>query len=167
MVLGEALAGIALFNTAVAGIKQACGHAKSIGELGGLLDQLWTAEKQVNQQANKRAGYSNFDGFKDVANEAINRRLMQESLNEVRSLITLRLENRAGTKSSRKRQTRTRDARSRSTCRTGTTNKQMNGWRLNCRDGVLGIVALALFVITSQLKDENMFPIVLLHLDTD
>ena len=90
MVLGEALAGIALFNTAVAGIKQACGHAKSIGELGGLLDQLWTAEKQINQEANKRAGYSNFDGFKDVANEAINRRLMQESLNEVRSLITLR-----------------------------------------------------------------------------
>ena len=79
MVVAEALAGIALFNSAVAGIKQACGHAKSIGELGGLLDQLWTAEKQINQEANKRAGYSNFDGFKDVANEAINRRLMQES----------------------------------------------------------------------------------------
>ena len=77
MVLGEALAGIALFNTAVAGIKQACGHAKSIGELGSLLDQLWTAEKQINQQANKRAGYSDFDGFKDVANQAIDRRLMQ------------------------------------------------------------------------------------------
>ena len=90
MVVAEALAGIALFNTAVAGIKQACGHAKSIGELGGLLDQLWTAEKQINQQANKRAGYSNFDGFKDVANQAIDRRLMQESFNEVRSLITLR-----------------------------------------------------------------------------
>ena len=75
MVVAEALAGIALFNSAVAGIKEACNHAKSVGELGGLLDQLWTAEKQVNQQANKRAGYSNFDGFKDVANEAINRRL--------------------------------------------------------------------------------------------
>ena len=90
MVVAEALAGIALFNSAVAGIKEACNHAKSVTELGGLLDQLWTAEKQVQQQANKRAGYSNFDGFKDVANEAINRRLMQEQLNEVRSLITLR-----------------------------------------------------------------------------
>ncbi len=90
MVVAEALAGIALFNSAVAGIKEACNHAKSVGELGGLLDQLWTAEKQVQQQANKRAGYSNFDGFKDVANEAIDRRLIQEQMNEVRSLITLR-----------------------------------------------------------------------------
>ena len=52
--IAEALAGIALFNSAVAGIKQACTHAKSIGEMGGLLDQLWTAEKQINQQYNKR-----------------------------------------------------------------------------------------------------------------
>ena len=88
--IAETLAGIALFNSAVAGIKEACNHAKSVGELGGLLDQLWTAEKQVNQEANKRAGYSNFDGFKDVATQAIDRRLMQEQLNEVRSLITLR-----------------------------------------------------------------------------
>ena len=90
MVVAEALAGIALFNSAVAGIKEACNHAKSVGELGGFLDQLWTAEKQVQQQANKRAGYSNFDGFKDVANQAIDRRLIQEQMNEVRSLITLR-----------------------------------------------------------------------------
>ena len=85
--IAEALAGIALFNSAVAGIKQACTHAKSIGEMGGLLDQLWTAEKQINQQSNKQSGYNDFS---NIANTAIDRRLIQEQMNEVRSLITLR-----------------------------------------------------------------------------
>jgi len=87
MVLAEALAGIALFNSAVAGIKQACEHAKSISELGGHLDQLWTAEKQINQQSIKQSGYNDFS---NIANTAIDRRLIQEQMNEVRSLITLR-----------------------------------------------------------------------------
>lgn len=85
--IAEALAGIALFNSAVAGIKQACQHAKSISELGGHLDQLWTAEKQINQQSNKQSGYNDFS---NIANTAIDRRLIQEQMNEVRSLITLR-----------------------------------------------------------------------------
>ena len=85
--IAEALAGIALFNSAVAGIKQACTHAKSIGEMGGLLDQLWTAEKQINQQSNKQSGYNDFS---NIANTAIDRRLIQEQMNEVRSMITLR-----------------------------------------------------------------------------
>ena len=154
MVLGEALAGIALFNTAVAGIKQACGHAKSIGELGGLLDQLWTAEKQINQEANKRAGYSNFDGFKDVANEAINRRLMQESLNEVRSLITLRFgkscwDEIIAEKAKREREMREAEARA-----ALERQKQTDEW-VEIGTAVMvfmGIVALALFVITLVIK---------------
>ena len=154
MVLGEALAGIALFNTAVAGIKQACGHAKSIGELGGLLDQLWTAEKQINQEANKRAGYSNFDGFKDVANQAIDRRLMQESLNEVRSLITLRFgadcwNEIIAEKAKREREMREAEARA-----ALERQKQTDEWvELGTAVMVfMGIVALALFVITLVIK---------------
>ena len=154
MVLGEALAGIALFNTAVAGIKQACGHAKSIGELGGLLDQLWTAEKQINQEANKRAGYSNFDGFKDVANQAIDRRLMQEQLSEVRSLITLRFgadcwNEIIAEKAKREREMREAEARA-----ALERQKQTEEW-VEMGTAVmvfLGIVALALFVITLVIK---------------
>ena len=154
MVLGEALAGIALFNTAVAGIKQACGHAKSIGELGGLLDQLWTAEKQINQEANKRAGYSNFDGFKDVANQAIDRRLMQEQLSEVRSLITLRFgadcwNEIIAEKAKREREMREAEARA-----ALERQKQTDEW-VEMGTAVmvfLGIVALALFVITIAIK---------------
>ena len=154
MVLGEALAGIALFNTAVAGIKQACGHAKSIGELGGLLDQLWTAEKQINQEANKRAGYSNFDGFKDVANQAIDRRLMQESLNEVRSLITLRFGADCWNEIIAEKAKREREMREAETRAALERQKQTDEW-VEMGTAVmvfLGIVALALFVITIVIK---------------
>ena len=154
MVLGEALAGIALFNTAVAGIKQACGHAKSIGELGGLLDQLWTAEKQINQQANKRAGYSDFDGFKDVANQAIDRRLMQESLNEVRSLITLRFGADCWNEIIAEKAKREREMREAETRAALERQKQTDEW-VEMGTAVmvfLGIVALALFVITLVIK---------------
>ena len=154
MVLGEALAGIALFNTAVAGIKQACGHAKSIGELGGLLDQLWTAEKQINQEANKRAGYSNFDGFKDVANQAIDRRLMQESLNEVRSLITLRFGADCWNEIIAEKAKREREMREAETRAALERQKQTDEW-VEMGTAVMvfmGIVALALFVITLVIK---------------
>ena len=154
MVLGEALAGIALFNTAVAGIKQACGHAKSIGELGGLLDQLWTAEKQINQQANKRAGYSDFDGFKDVANQAIDRRLMQESLNEVRSLITLRFGADCWNEIIAEKAKREREMREAETRAALERQKQTDEW-VEIGTAVMvfmGIVALALFVITLVVK---------------
>ena len=154
MVLGEALAGIALFNTAVAGIKQACGHAKSIGELGGLLDQLWTAEKQINQEANKRAGYSNFDGFKDVANQAIDRRLMQESLNEVRSLITLRFGADCWNEIIAEKAKREREMREAETRAALERQKQTDEW-VEIGTAVMvfmGIVALALFVITLVVK---------------
>ena len=154
MVLGEALAGIALFNTAVAGIKQACGHAKSIGELGGLLDQLWTAEKQINQQANKRAGYSDFDGFKDVANQAIDRRLMQESLNEVRSLITLRFGADCWNEIIAEKAKREREMREAETRAALERQKQTDEW-VEMGTAVMvfmGIVALALFVITLVIK---------------
>ncbi len=154
MVLGEALAGIALFNTAVAGIKQACGHAKSIGELGGLLDQLWTAEKQINQQANKRAGYSDFDGFKDVANQAIDRRLMQESLNEVRSLITLRFGADCWNEIIAEKAKREREMREAETRAALERQKQTDEW-VEIGTAVMvfmGIVALALFVITLVIK---------------
>ena len=154
MVLGEALAGIALFNTAVAGIKQACGHAKSIGELGGLLDQLWTAEKQINQEANKRAGYSNFDGCKDVANQAIDRRLMQESLNEVRSLITLRFGADCWNEIIAEKAKREREMREAETRAALERQKQTDEWvELGTAVMVfMGIVALALFVITLVIK---------------
>ena len=149
--IAETLAGIALFNSAVAGIKQACSHAKSVGELGGLLDQLWTAEKQINQQSIKQSAYNDFS---NIANTAIDRRLIQEKMNEVRSMITLRFGSDCwneiiAEKAKREREMREAEARA-----ALERQKQTDEW-VEMGTAVmvfLGIVALALFVITIAIK---------------
>ena len=88
--IAEALAGIALFKSAVTGLKSAIGTAKDVSEIGGFINQLFTAEKQINQQRNKKAGVSSLDGFRDAASSVIDAKLVQEQLAEVRNLVNMR-----------------------------------------------------------------------------
>ena len=88
--IAETLAGIALFKSAVTGLKSAIGTAKDVSEIGGFINQLFTAEKQINQQRNKQAGVSSLDGFKGAASTVIDAKLVQEQLQEVKNLVNLR-----------------------------------------------------------------------------
>jgi|TARA_R100000149_G_scaffold49158_2_gene20127 hypothetical protein len=90
--LAETLAGIALVKSAVDGIKSAIGTAKDVGEIAGHIDNLLTGEKQVQEQRSRKSGVSLGDqfGIKSVAQEVIDARLAQESLNEMRTLVDLR-----------------------------------------------------------------------------
>lgn len=88
--IAETLAGIALFKSAVSGLKSAIGTAKDVSEIGGFINQLFTAEKQINQQRNKQAGVSSLDGFKGAASTVIDAKLVQEQLQEVKNLVNLR-----------------------------------------------------------------------------
>lgn len=88
--IAETLAGIALFKSAVTGLKSAIGTAKDVSEIGGFINQLFTAEKQINQQRNKQAGVSSLDGFRDAASSVIDAKLVQEQLAEVRNLVNMR-----------------------------------------------------------------------------
>jgi hypothetical protein len=88
--IAEALAGIALFKSAVTGLKSAIGTAKDVSEIGGFINQLFTAEKQINQERNKKAGVSSLDGFRDAASNVIDAKLVQEQLAEVRNLVNMR-----------------------------------------------------------------------------
>ena len=88
--IAEALAGIALFKSAVAGIKSAIGTANDVSEIGSNINQLFTAEKQINQERNKKAGVSSLDGFRDAASNVIDAKLVQEQLAEVRNLVNMR-----------------------------------------------------------------------------
>lgn len=89
MVVAEALAGIALFKSAVDGIKSAINTANDISEIGGYIDQLFEGEKQVQEQRNKKAGVSSFDTG-NVAREIIDARLAQEQMREVATMVDLR-----------------------------------------------------------------------------
>ena len=90
--ISAALAGFALFKSAVDGIKSAIGTANDVPDIAGYLDNLFEGEKQVQQERNKKSGMGVGDqfGIKSVAQEIINAKLAQEQMREIASMVDLR-----------------------------------------------------------------------------
>lgn len=91
--IAETLAGIALFKSAVSGIKSAIGTANDIGEIAGFIDNLFEGEKQVQHERSKKSGVGGVGdqfGVKSVATEVINARLAQEQMREIASMVDMR-----------------------------------------------------------------------------
>ena len=90
--IAETLAGIALVKSAVDGIKSAINTANDIGDIAKYVDNLLEGEKQVQQQRAKKSGVGIGDqfGIESVAQEVIDARIAQESLNEMRTLVDMR-----------------------------------------------------------------------------
>ena len=90
--ISAALAGFALFKSAVDGIKSAIGTANDVSDIAGYLDNLFEGEKQVQQERNKKSGMGLGDqfGVKTVAAEIINAKLAQEEMREIATMVDLR-----------------------------------------------------------------------------
>ena len=90
--ISAALAGFALFKSAVDGIKSAIGTANDVSDIAGYLDNLFEGEKQVQQERNRKSGMGVGDqfGIKSVAQEIINAKLAQEQMREIASMVDLR-----------------------------------------------------------------------------
>ena len=90
--ISTALAGIALFKSAVDGIKGAIGTANDVGEIAGFIDKLFEGEKQVQQRRNQQSGVSVGDqfGVTNVAREIIDAKLAQEQMREIASMVDMR-----------------------------------------------------------------------------
>ena len=89
--ISTALAGIALVKASVDGIKSAIGTAKDVRDIASQLDNLFNGHRQVQAQANKKAGgFSNFDGIGSTASEMIDKKLAEEALYEMQVLIDMR-----------------------------------------------------------------------------
>jgi len=90
--ISTALAGIALVQSAVAGIKSAIGTANDIGAIAGQIDALFTGQKQVNEARNKKSGVGITDqfGVGSVAREMIDAKLAAEKLQEVATMVDMR-----------------------------------------------------------------------------
>ena len=90
--IAETLAGIALVKSAVDGIKSTINTANDIGDIAKYVDSLLEGEKQVQQQRAKKSGVGIGDqfGIESVAQEVIDARIAQESLNEMRTLVDMR-----------------------------------------------------------------------------
>ena len=87
-----ALAGFALFKSAVDGIKSAIGTANDVSEIAGFIDNLFEGEKQVQQKRNKKSGVGVGDqfGIKSVAQEIIDAKLAKEQMQEIASMVDFR-----------------------------------------------------------------------------
>ena len=90
--ISTALAGIALFKSAVDGIKGAIGTANDVGEIAGFIDKLFEGEKQVQQRRNQQSGVGVGDqfGVTNVAREVIDAKLAQEQMREIASMVDMR-----------------------------------------------------------------------------
>ena len=90
MVIGEAITAITLFKTAVDGIKSALNTANDVSDIAQQLDALFQAEDQVQKARNKKAGFENFS-TESVAQEVIDAKLAKEKMQEIATMINMRL----------------------------------------------------------------------------
>jgi hypothetical protein len=90
--ISTALAGFALFKSAVDGIKSAIGTANDVSDIAGYIDNLFEGESQVQKKRNKKSGVGVGDqfGVANVAREVIDARLAKEQMQEVASLVDMR-----------------------------------------------------------------------------
>ena len=84
----ETLAGIALVESAVDGIKVAISTAKDISEIADDIDKLFTGEQQIQKKKQMRSS----DPFSvgSVARQTIDAKLAAEHRQEIATLIDLR-----------------------------------------------------------------------------
>ena len=92
--IAETLAGISLFKAAVDGIKGAIGTANDVSDIAGYIDNLFEGEKQVQKLRSKKSGVGGVAdqfGVKSVATEVINAKLAKEQMQEIASMIDMRV----------------------------------------------------------------------------
>ena len=90
--ISTALAGFALFKSAVDGIKNVIGTANDVSEIAGYIDNLFEGEKQVQHKRSKKSGIGVGDqfGVTNVAREVIDAKLAQEQMREIAQMIDFR-----------------------------------------------------------------------------
>ena len=85
--IAETLAGIALVKQSVDFIKGQIDTAKDIGSMAGAIEGLFKGRDDIDKQRNKKAGVNVGDqlGIKSVAQEVIDAKLAQESMQEMKN----------------------------------------------------------------------------------
>ena len=85
----ETLAGIALVESAVDGIKGAISTAKHISEIADDIDKLFTGEQQIQKKKKQKRSSDSFS-VGSVARETIDAKIAAEHRQEIATLIDLR-----------------------------------------------------------------------------
>ena len=92
MPVAEILAGISLVKASVDFIKSNIDTAKDVGEIAGAIDGLFRGNEDIQKDRNKRSkpGIADQFGINNVAKEMIDAKLVEEKMQEMRTLVDLR-----------------------------------------------------------------------------
>lgn len=92
MAVAEILAGISLVKASVDFIKSNIDTAKDVGEIAGAIDGLFRGNEDVQKDRNKKSkpGLADQFGINNVAQEMIDAKLVEEKMQEMRTLVDLR-----------------------------------------------------------------------------
>ena len=92
MAVAEILAGISLVKASVDFIKSNIDTAKDVGEIVGAIDGLFRGNEDIQKDRNKRSkpGIADQFGINNVAKEMIDAKLVEEKMQEMRTLVDLR-----------------------------------------------------------------------------
>jgi len=92
MPVAEILAGISLVKASVDFIKSNIDTAKDVGEIAGAIDGLFRGNEDIQKDRNKRSkpGLADQFGINNVAQEMIDAKLVEEKMQEMRTLVDLR-----------------------------------------------------------------------------
>lgn len=156
--IAETLAGIALFKSAVGGIKSAIGTANDISDIAGFIDNLFEGERQVQKERSKKSGVGIGDqfGVKSVATEVINAKLAKEQMQEIASMVDMRFGHGTWRGIVDERAKRIQEAKEAELARRRAAALRHNEMVENAKVGVavffLGVVVVGLFIAAIALS---------------
>ena len=84
-----AIAAVTAASNAIAFIKARINDAQSVADISQQLGTLFDCQKKLNQERNKKAGFSDIS-LKNSIDFVLETRLIQEELNSIRTMIDLR-----------------------------------------------------------------------------
>ena len=88
--IGEILVGAKLLQSAIAGVKSAIESGKDAHGIAKLVGSIFTAQDQISKQKNHNISVKDQLGMENIVSDEIDARLLQEQLDEIRSLCNMR-----------------------------------------------------------------------------
>jgi len=90
MVFLEVAAGYTMLKSAIDGVKNAIETGKDAHGIAKLVGSIFTAQDQINKQKNHNVSVKDQLGMENIVSDEIDARLLQEQLDEIRSLCNMR-----------------------------------------------------------------------------
>ena len=90
--IGEAVAGYQMLKMAISGVKSALDTGKDASNIAQAIGSIFKAQDQINKEKNHNMTVKDQFGMDNIVSQEIDARLLEEQLQEIRTLCNLSLE---------------------------------------------------------------------------